>query len=50
MTDNGSTQLAMRICRVSTQLHPHDCVGHGYFLDMNHFAASLVIRVKGGHR
>gem|GEM_PF-3850680 len=43
MSDNSSTQLAMRICGVSTQLHPHGCVGHCYFLDMNHSTAPLVM-------
>jgi len=41
MTEHSSTQLAMRICRVFTKLHPHGCVGHSYFLGMNHSAATL---------
>jgi|GEM_PF-5021847 len=46
MTDNSRTQLTMRICRVFAHLHPHGCVWHCYFLDMNHSAATLVIRAN----
>jgi len=49
MTEKSSTQLAMRICRVSTQLHPHCCVGHCHFLDMNHSASILEIRARSRH-
>jgi len=43
MTEYSSPQLAMRICGVFTQLHPHGCVWHCYFLDMNNSASILVI-------
>gem|GEM_PF-2146116 len=39
------SDLCIKI-RVSTQLHPHGCVGHCYFLDLNNSASILVIRAK----
>jgi|GEM_PF-3302238 len=42
MTENNSTQLAMRIFRVFSQLHPHGCVGHCYFLDLSQFCFDSV--------
>jgi hypothetical protein len=46
MTEHSRTQLAMRICRVFTQLYRHGCVWHCYFLDLNNCAAILVMRAK----